>query len=48
MKIESKYLKLQVLERDIIVTSKIKNKKYLFYIERIEDINKLKDFLKKI
>lgn len=47
MKIENKYLKLQVLEGDIIVTSKIKNKKYLFFIEKMEDIEKLKEFLKK-
>lgn len=46
MKIENKYLKLQVLEGDIIVTSKIQNKKYLFCIEKIEDIAKIKEFLK--
>lgn len=47
MKIENNYIKIGIYEDTLIVTSKIKNKKYLFFIEQMEDISRIKEFFNK-
>lgn len=47
MKIESKYLKIELVGDKITVVYKYGKHKYTHYIEKMEDIENTKEFLKK-